>query len=146
MNGNKMPFTKEQMKQVFDTNLIDFAVRNGFEIEKGDRYTVHVKSSGGLYIFNHGRGYYCFSTQKKGNIIEFVRDYYGLDFIGAVEMILGERAYEQTEHFVAPNEKKETKELVLPPKDDNYNRVIAYLIGSRGIDKEIGRASCRERV
>lgn len=24
-----MPFTEEQMKQVFDTNLIDFAVRSG---------------------------------------------------------------------------------------------------------------------
>ena len=31
-----MPFTEEQMKQVFATNLIDFAVQNGFEIEKGD--------------------------------------------------------------------------------------------------------------
>jgi len=29
-----MPFTEEQMKQVFDTNLIDFAVQNGFQIEK----------------------------------------------------------------------------------------------------------------
>ena len=47
-----MPFTEEQMKQVFDTNIIDFAVRNGFEIEKGDRNTVHVKNSGGLY-FGH---------------------------------------------------------------------------------------------
>lgn len=62
-----MPFTEEQMKQIFDTNIIDFAVQNGFQIEKGDRYTVYVKNSGGLYLFNHGRGYYCFSTQIKGN-------------------------------------------------------------------------------
>lgn len=36
--GNRkcqMPFTEEQMKQVFDTNLIDFAVKHGYEIEKG---------------------------------------------------------------------------------------------------------------
>ena len=32
-----MPFTEEQMRQVFDTNLIDFAVKHGYEIEKGDQ-------------------------------------------------------------------------------------------------------------
>ncbi len=50
-----MPFTEEQMKQVFDTNIIDFAVRHGFEVEKGDRNTVHVKHSGGLYLFRHAK-------------------------------------------------------------------------------------------
>lgn len=50
-----MPFTEEQMKQVFDTNIIDFVVRHGFEVEKGDRNTVHVKHSGGLYLFRHGQ-------------------------------------------------------------------------------------------
>lgn len=132
-----MPFTEEQMKQVFDTNLIDFAVQNGFQIEKGDRHSVHVKSSGGLYLFNHGRGYYCFTTEKKGNIIDFVKDYFGQDFKGAVEMILGCRAYEMTEHCVPPSEKKPRGELVLPPKDKDFNRTIAYLTGTRGIDKEI---------
>ncbi len=129
-----MPFTEEQMQQVFNTNIINFAVANGFEIEKGDRHTVHVKNSGGLYFFNHGRGYYCFSTQKKGNIVDFVREYYGLDFINAVEMILGCRAYEQTVHFVPPAEKAPKGELILPPKAANFNRVIAYLVQTRGID------------
>lgn len=132
-----MPFTEEQMKQVFDTNLIDFAVQHGFEIEKGDRHSVHVKNSGGLYLFNHGRGYYCFTTEKKGNIIDFVKDYFGQDFKGAVEMILGCRAYEMTEHSIPPNEKKPRGDLVLPPKDKDFNRTIAYLTKTRGIDKEI---------
>lgn len=43
MQSRPMPFTKEQMQKIYNTNLIDFAVRNGFEIEKGDRNTVHVK-------------------------------------------------------------------------------------------------------
>lgn len=132
-----LPFTEEQMKQVFNTNLIDFAIANGYQIEKGDRHSVHVKNSGGLYFFNHGRGYYCFGTEKKGNIVDFVKDYYGLNFIGAVEMILGTKAYEQTKHFVTPTEKGPKKDLILPPKDENYNRVIAYLVYTRGIAKEI---------
>lgn len=132
-----MPFTQEQMQQVFNTNIIDFAVNNGFEIEKADRHSVHVKNSGGLYFFNHGRGYYCFGTEKKGNIIDFVKDYYSLDFIPAVEMILNTKAYEMTDHYVKPIAKPAPKNLVLPPKDVNYNRVIAYLVYTRGIAKEI---------
>ena len=77
-----MPFTEEQMRQVFDTNLIDFAVKHGYEIEKGDRNTVHVKYSGGLYLFKHGRGYYQFTGGKSGNIIQFVQEYMGIAEIG----------------------------------------------------------------
>lgn len=132
-----MPFTEGQMKQVFDTNIIDFAVQHGFQIEKGDRHSVHVKNSGSLYLFNHGRGYYCFTSEKKGNIIDFVKDYFGQDFKGAVEMILGCRAYEMTEHYIPQSEKKPKGDLVLPPKDKDFNRTIAYLTKTRGIDKEI---------
>ena len=103
MRRRPMPFTEEQMKQVFDTNIIDFAVSHGFEVEKGDRNTVHVKHSGGLYLFRHGRGYYQFAGEKSGNIIQFAQEYLGAaDFKSAVEMILGCRAYEQTEHYVTP--------------------------------------------
>lgn len=124
-----MPFTEEQMKQVFETNLIDFAVQHGFEIEKGDRNTVHVK---------HGRGYYCFSTQQKGNIIDFAKEYLGaIDFKSAVEMILGCEAYANTKSLIEPVEKQARGKLILPKKDNNYDRTIAYLIQARGIDKEI---------
>ncbi len=36
-----MPFTETQMKQVFGTNLMDFAVSHGFEVQKGGQNTVH---------------------------------------------------------------------------------------------------------
>lgn len=133
-----MPFTEEQMKQVFDTNIIDFAVANGFQIEKGDRHTVHVKNSGGLYFFNHGRGYYYFSNEKKGNIVDFVMEYFGKSTkTEAIEMILNCEAYEQTAHIVSPTEKAPKGELVLPPKAPNFNQAIAYLVQTRGIDKDI---------
>ena len=59
--GRPMPFTEEQMQQIYNTNIIDFAVQNGFEIEKSDKATVHVKNNGGLYLFKHGRGFYSFT-------------------------------------------------------------------------------------
>ena len=130
-----MPFTEEQMRQVFDTNLIDFAVKHGYEIEKGDRNTVHVKHSGGLYMFKHGRGYYQFAGGKSGNIIQFVQEYMGIaDFKDAVGFILGCHAYEQTEHYVPVAEKEPKGELVLPEKDRGCNQTFAYLTKTRGID------------
>lgn len=133
-----MPFTEEQMKQVFETNLIDFAIRHGFEIEKGDRNTVHVKHSGGLYLFRHGRGYYQFTGEKRGNIIQFAQEYLGAaDFKSAVEMILGCRAYEQAEHCIRPVEKKPRGELILPPRDRDSRKIVTYLTDIRGIDREI---------
>lgn len=136
--SRRLPFTEEQMRQVFETNLIDFAIQHGFEVEKGDRNTVHVKQSGGLFLFKNGRGFYCFTSNKKGNIIDFTKAYLGAsDFKEAVEMILGCRAYEQTEHYVMPMEKLERGELILPPKDKSFMRTIDYLTQVRGIDDEI---------
>ena len=133
-----MPFTEEQMQQIFNTNLIDFAVQHGFEIEKGDANAVHVKHSGGLYLFKHGRGYKHFSTQSKGNIVDFAKEFLGAqDFKSAAELILNCRAYENTEHHITPVEKKPRGDLALPPKDSSFDRTIAYLTSTRGIDKEI---------
>ena len=69
--SKQMPFTEEQMQQIYNTNIIDFAVQNGFEIEKGDKATVHVKNNGGLFLFKHGRGFYSFTEERGGNIVEF---------------------------------------------------------------------------
>lgn len=137
-----MPFTEEQMAQIYNTNIIDFAVQNGFVIDphdkKSDRNCVHVKNSDGLYLFRHGRGYKQFSSDSKGNIVDFVKQFMGAaDFKTAAEIILACRAFEQTEHFVAPVEKKARGDLVLPHKDSDFNRTIAYLVQTRGIDKEI---------
>lgn len=137
-NKKPLPFTEEQMRQVFDTNIIDFAVQHGFEVEKGDRNTVHVKKSGGLFLFKNGRGFHCFTSNKKGNIIDFTKEYLGAaDFKTAVEMILGCRAYELTEHVVPVAEKKERGELKLPPEDRSFMKTIEYLTNVRGIDDEI---------
>ncbi|MEG2013953.1 MAG: DUF3991 and TOPRIM domain-containing protein, partial [Anaerovoracaceae bacterium] len=68
----------------------------------------------------------------------FAKQFMGAtDFKSAAELILGCRAYEQTEHYVSPVEKKPKGDLVLPPKDTNFSRTIAYLVQTRGIDKEI---------
>jgi len=142
--GRPMPFTEEQMQQIYNTNIIDFAVNHGFEIEKGDKATVHVKNSGGLYLFRHGRGYYSFTEEKGGNIVDFAMNYLGLEKLDAMERILGSRAYEQTGHIVAPQEKAARGKMQLPPRDTDDRRVFAYLTKTRRIDPEIVQAMMKQ--
>ncbi len=80
MIKNKYPFTEEQMKQVFETSLVDFAIRNSFKLKESDRKTFRVENMGGLFIFKNGKGFYHFTTSIKGNILDFAKEYLGLDF------------------------------------------------------------------
>ena len=43
--------------------------------------------------------------------------YLNMEKLEAMELILGSKAYEQTTHVVAPQEKPERGELQLPPRD-----------------------------
>lgn len=137
MIKNKYPFTEEQMKQVFETSLVDFAIRNGFKLKESDRKTFKVENMGGLFIFKNGKGFYHFTTGIKGNILDFAKEYLGLDFKQAVESILGVKAYGNIGSFYVHKEEKPKKPFELPPKAENFNRVIAYLVGTRKIDKEV---------
>lgn len=134
----KYPFTQEQVRKIYSTNLIDFAVSHGFAIdpEYKDRAAVHVKGYGGLYLFKHGRGYNCFSGGQ-GNIVDFAMEFLGLSKLEAMEEILGSKAYEQKEHLIPPVEKEKKGKLIIPPKDNNNRKVFAYLTRTRKIEPEI---------
>ena len=128
-----LPFTEEEMKQVFATNLIDYARSQGFAVEKSDRKTYHVKGHGGLYLFP--KGYHHFSRGESGNIIDFAREYQGLSFITAVESILGTRAYANTLPPLPPI--PERGKLILPPKSTDIQQARNYLIEERCLDPQI---------
>ena len=132
-----MPFTKEEVEKIYNTNIIDFAVENGLILEKGDVNTVHVKNSGGLYLFKHGRGFHWFTTGKHGNIVEFAMEYFGLSKVEAMERVLGSRAYGSTITVAEPVKGKTKKEMVLPPRDRSNNRAALYLVSDRKLDEDI---------
>lgn len=128
-----LPFTEEEMKQVFATNLIAYARSQGFEVEKADRKSCHVKGHGGLYLFP--KGYHHFSRGESGNIIDFAREYQGLSFITAVETILGTRAYTNTLPQPLPVQKR--GEMILPPKNNSIQKTRQYLTHERCLDPQI---------
>ena len=132
-----MPYTKEQIAQANSVNMIDYAAMNGYHLENSDKKSLHVKKSGGLYLFKDSNRFYHHTTEKTGGMIDFVIQFEGKDFLQAVEHLINERPNigEYIPPAVPP--KKERGELVLPDRAANVKRIYWYLCNARGIDPEI---------
>lgn len=126
-----LPFTSDEIRKVFETNLIQYAVNQGFEVEKSDRKSFSVKGFGGLFLFPHG--FHHFSANESGNILDFCKTYQGLEFKEAVENILNVKAYENTKPSFDIKEKPKGK-LELPQKSKNNDLVKKYLTKDRCLD------------
>ncbi len=128
----QMPFTSEELRVVFNTNLIEYATAQGFDVVKADRKSYRIKGYGGLFLFP--RGFHHFSNMESGNIIDFAKIYQGLSFVEAVESILGTRAYANT----IPIQTEEKRQNIrLPPKAPNNDKARNYLVKDRYLDPTI---------
>ncbi|MCL2253085.1 MAG: DUF3991 domain-containing protein, partial [Lachnospiraceae bacterium] len=132
-----LPFTKEQIDKANSINLIDYAAMNGYHLENSDRKSLHVKKSGGLYLFKDSNQFFHHSTGKKGGPIDFVMEYENLGFLKAIERLIGE--YPSVGEYIPHPEsvKKEKGELILPDKAPNAKRLFWYLCSFRGVDSGI---------
>lgn len=70
-----------------------------------------------------------------GDAIDFVRKFYGTDYTGAMDYLLGGSI--GVLRAAQPVQKKEKAPFSLPTANSNMHRVYAYLLNSRGIDKEV---------
>ncbi|ASA23396.1 DUF3991 and TOPRIM domain-containing protein [Paenibacillus donghaensis] len=134
---------KSKITQANNTNLIEFAKSNGYILENGGRRALHAKQSGGLYFFKDSNKYYHFSTDTRGGPIDFVMQFWNLNFKEAVVLLLDS---ETPQHIPSPSPThKDNSQLSLPDKAPNYRRVIWYLVHVRGIDAEIISSLMHER-
>jgi hypothetical protein len=140
-----LPYTKEQIAQANSVNMIDYAAMHGYPLENSDKKSLHVKKSGGLYLFKDSNRFYHHTTEKTGGMIDFVIQFEGKDFLQAVEHLINERP--NIGDYVPPAvpAKKEKGEMVLPDKAQNYKRVYWYLCTARGIDPEIVSKLMKEK-
>jgi len=131
------PYTKEQITQANSVNLIDYAAINGYMLENGGAKALHVKRSGGLYLFKDSNRFYHHTTEKTGGMIDFVMQFENKDFLQAVEHLIKERP--NIGKYVPPAfpVKKERGEMALPDKAQNFKRVYWYLCTARSIEPEI---------
>jgi len=132
-----LPYTKEQIEQARSVNLIDYAAMHGYKLENGGRNSLHVKNSGGLYLFKDNNRYYHHATEKTGDPIDFIMQFEGKNFLQAVAYLFNERP--NIGKYIPPTvpAKKEKDEMKLPDRAPNVKRVYWYLCNVRGIEPKI---------
>lgn len=126
-------FTEQQKEQARQTDLCELLRSQGEQL----------KHSGSEYEWRNGsekvtiRGNLWFHQYERvgGDAIDFVRKFYGTDYAGAMEYLLGSSS--GVLKVAQPVQKKEKAPFSLPTANGNMRRVYAYLLNSRGIDKEV---------
>lgn len=126
-------FTKAQKQQARRTDLCELLRSQGERL----------KRSGSEYEWRNGsekvtiRGNLWFHQYERvgGDAIDFVRKFYGADYTGAMEYLLGGSG--GVLKVAQPVQKKEKEPLSLPTANGNMHRVYTYLLNGRGIDKKV---------
>lgn len=120
---------QEQIKQARRADLPTYLAAKGEVLKRegrGYRHSVHdsLKIEGNMYCWN--------SKGTSGNALDFVQEFYGLNFRQAVEELTGEAI-----PAAASVERPALRQLVLPERADNARRVFAYLIKTRKIAQAV---------
>lgn len=136
-------FTKDEKAEAHNISVIDYLQRsygftfkkigNGFRCSEHNSLFVHADEKSWYW---NSRGY------GGGDVVEFVRKYENKSYEEALKIILNptESEIKKRLNFAkAPDVPVEDKkELLLPvKKSGKYNRVYAYLIKTRKLDKDI---------
>ena len=129
-------FTDEEIQKANDVSIVNY-IRNLNLNTKRAGKTIKVEGYGGLYINPSSNNWNCFSQGKGGGSIQLVMFLENKTWVEAVKTLLG-NSYERSSAMPNNNSKIEEKgEFILPEKNDTYKHIIAYLIHTRGINKNI---------
>lgn len=130
-------FTDEEINKANNVSIVDYINGLSLDTERAGK-TIKVQGYGGLYIDQMKNRWNCFSQGKGGGTIQLVMFLENKTWVEAVKTLLG-NSYEsnivKTNHKDVQSESK--KEFLLPKKNSTFNHVIAYLIKTRFIDKDI---------
>lgn len=128
------------MRQAYQTSMIDVVQRYGYKLKyEYDIYKVE-GVSGGLYIWQNGLGWYHHSEEAKGNNVEFLRKYCGVDKItDAIRILLNEAHITPTIELQINNKPRPPKgQIQLPEKfPGKWGNLYWYLINQRCISDEV---------
>lgn len=92
-----------------------------------------------------GNEWYDHATEKGGNAISFVKNFYGLNYPETMTLLLGER-----DGAVYPSAKERVEEphkpFALPPVNSDMRRGYAYLVKHRKIDRGVVSEFARRKL
>lgn len=136
-----IPFTEEQKQTANSVELADYLRMRGEKLERAGReYKLIYSDSSGRHdsITMSGSTWFDHKNQIGGGAIKFMQYFYGMNFVDAVQSLLGYTVEPQQHSPPYNGEKAEKKkEFKLPEANSDMHRVYAYLIKQRYIAPEI---------
>lgn len=140
--GVYIHFTDEQKYRANNVDLVDFLEQKGEKLIQSGREK-RLESDHSITV--RGNEWYDHSSENGGYAIDFVRNFYGLTFPEAVNMLLGG---DQGEIYRPTSQKKQEpkKPFALPSPHSDMRRVYAYLVKTRHIDREVVNYFAREKL
>ena len=135
-------FTDEQKRRANCVDLVDFLERQGEKlVRSGHEWRWKRHDS----VTVRGNQWFRHSRKEGGHTIDFVQEFYDMDFPEAVRWLLGGESgveWNQTDKD-APASKKE---FALPDANPDMRRVFAYLIKQRFIDRDVLSRFAHEKL
>lgn len=131
----KKRFTQEQFEQAIAVPLVPFMEQRGYKLKRvGNEFRLvdhdSFVISNNLWQWN--------SRQIGGNVLSLLTKVEGMDMVEAVLTLCGENInHDKYTSYRLKEPKKQEKKIVLPPQNANARRVFAYLMKTRGIDRDI---------
>ncbi len=123
-------YNDTQIQAANQVDLAAFLYAHGEQLKKRGKQMLWEKHQ----VWIDGCRWYTHYDSKGGYAVGFVMRYFGLSFQDAVKELIGESNVSSQPMEVQP---KEEKTLALPKPNVNMNRVYAYLMQERFIDREI---------
>ena len=138
MTREKLRFTDEQIALANSVNIISYSESIGYEVKRVTPRSFKIQGYGGLYIHGNGHTWNWFSQNKGGGAIQFVMEMEGKTWVEAIKKLLNiESEIINYVPYKIESKQEEKGEFILPEKKSTFNHIFAYLINTRGIDKEI---------
>ena len=123
-------YNDTQIQAANQVDLAAFLYAHGETLKKRGKQMLWEKHQ----VWIDGCRWYTHYDSKGGYAVKFVMRYFGLSFQDAVKELLGESNVCSQPIEIRP---KEEKTLVLPNPNGNMNRVYAYLMQERFIDRDV---------
>jgi len=125
-------FTNEEKLKAHKADIVSLLMRNGEQVKR--RGSEYEWREGADKITIRDNLWYNHYEQTGGDTVDFVCRFYNKYYPEAIAFILDTTVME---HDINKFRSFEQKKFILPKRNNNMNRVYAYLINTRGIDREV---------
>ncbi len=135
-------FTQEEYEKAKEVDLLDYLMSNGYNLKKVGTNEYTLKEHDSMRINPIKNTFFWNSRNVGGSTIQFLQHYEGKTLVEAIKTLNGE----SITNYIKSNDKpkidkdvleEEKGDLILPERNENNKRAIAYLTQARKIDHEI---------